>query len=52
MTQGSRWALTGYGKTVRTCLNIIMMVQTCVYMCKQVHEFMNVYVHFLYMYMM
>ena len=40
---------TGYGKTVCTCLN---MVQTCLYMYIQVHEFMNVYVHVMYMYMM
>ncbi len=40
---------TGYGKTVRTCLN---MVQTCLYMYVQVHEFINVYVHVMYMYIM
>ena len=47
-TSGILPTWTGYGKTVRTCLN---MVQTCMYMCMQVHGFMNVYVHGMYMYM-
>jgi hypothetical protein len=37
---------TGYGKTVLTCLN---HVQTCMYMFIQVHGFMNMYVHCIYM---
>ena len=33
-------------------LACLYMVQTCLYMCIQVHELMNVYVHVMYMYMM